>query len=505
MGTPKEDYVTGLTDRKPYEDRAKEIAKVTLPYLIRDDGASGSTELEDTQSQSYGARLVNTLKAKMGMALLPPSTSSFRLTPDAKELMALTEGDPNNIAEVNNLLSTSTITINTELESQQIRPTLYEMLAQLIVVGSVVTDKKKDKGIRLHTLKSFVVKLDAQGKPLSIIIYEELAKERLPEGVTPEDENLEKYGLYTRYKLEDVQNAKKWIMTQSIEDVMVGTEKTFKDYDALPVRYFGWTWTVGDQYHRPYAEDYYKDLQQLDKMANLLTDGSIISAKSLLLVNERGGRTRKDDVADSSNGDVIDGHAEDITAFQFNKNYDFQTPMERETNLKRELAAAFLLNESATREAERVTAEEIRFMAQQLESSALSGFYSTMALEWSKWIVQKIMGELGIKFQAINVNIITGLDALGRSQEAQKLDAYLMRLDQMNMMHWINEAEVASRYAAYEGIDTVGLVKTPKEVEETMAQQQEMQASQEAQAAAAQAGGAAAGQAAAQPPEGLPQ
>ena len=503
MSTPKEDYVAGLSDRKPYEDRAKEIAKVTLPYIIRDDGASGSTELEDSNSQSYGARLVNSLKAKMGMALLPPSTSSFRFVPDAKELAALTEGNADNAAKVTNMLSTTTLDINNSIEAQQIRPKLFDLVVQLIVVGSCIGEKVKDKGVRLHTLKTFVTKLDSMGKPTMIVMHEVIAKEKLPKDITPRDQNQSEYSLYTRYKMMD-DGSKKWVMTQSIEDDMVGGEKTFKDYDALPVRYFGWTWVDGDQYHRPYAEDYYKDLQQLDKMADLLTDGAIIAAKSLLFVDERGGRTRKDEVANSENGDVIDGNAADVTALQLQKNFDFQIPMEREANLKRELASAFLLNESATRDAERVTAAEIRFMAQELESSTLAGVYSVLAVDWSRWLVEKIMKEEGIKFQTISVEILTGLDALGRSQESQKLDNYLARMGQLNMLHWVNEAEVVSRYAAFDGIDTMNLIKTPEQVQEAKQQAQAEAAAATETQAAAQAAGQVEGQAIAGQPQQPP-
>ena len=491
---PSEFYKAGISDRKPYEDRALAIAKVTVPYAIRTDGASGSTEMEDTNSQSYGARLVNTLKAKMGMALLPPSTSSFRFVPNAQELDALSQGSADNAAKIMNLLSSQTLAVNDEIENQQIRPTLFEMLLQLIVVGSVIAEKIKDTGIVLHMLKSFIVKLDNTGTPVQMCVHEELYKQNLPPDYTIKDEGKEVYDLYTMYTQDPTGKTKSWEMTQEIDGDVQPNTKTYKEYNELPMKYYGWTWIVGDQYHRPYAEDYYKDLEQIDKLANLLTDGSLVAAKILLFVNERGGRTRKDSVADSSNGDVVDGSAEDVTALQINKNFDFQVPMEREANLKKELAAAFLMNESATREAERVTAEEIRFMAQQLETSTLAGIYSTMALHWSKWIVGKIMEELKIKFKEISVDILTGLDALGRSQESQKLDAYLTRLAQLNMMIWVNESEIASRYAAFDGIETMGLLKTPEQVKSEKAELAKQATEQAGEQALAESAGKAGGE-----------
>jgi len=475
---PSEYYSSKTSDRLIYEDRAKKIAKLTLPYVIREPSDNKTTALKDTANQSYGARLINTLKAKMGMALLPPSTSSFKLEPDPEALQVLTGGNPDNIAKVAQQLSLAVDTINKELELQQIRSSLFDIITELLVVGSVVVEKVPKQGVRLHKLQSFVVDLDPQGYPFKLCIYEKLPPESLPQGLTPPKEKEdEDYNLYTLFELQP--DIGKWVMTQEIDGELVGDEITFKDYNSLPVRYLGWTWLVGDEYHRPYTEDYYNDLLQLDKLTKLIVDGSIVAAKTLLFVNERGGRTRKDEVALSENGDVIDGVADDVTALQMGKNYDFQIPMQVMQDLKKTLSSAFLMNESVTRDAERVTAQEIRFMAQELETSSLSGIYSKLALQWSRWIVQKIMDELKIKFEEIDVKILTGLDALGRSQEAQRLDSYIMRLAQLNMMDWVNQEELISRYAEFEGINTVNLLKTPNQVA------QERQAAAQAQAAAA--------------------
>jgi len=483
---PSEFYSLKLSDRKPYEDRAKLIAKLTLPYVIRSDSDSGTTEMTDSTNQSFGGRLINTLKAKMGMALLPPSTSSFRYVPNPEELLALTGDSPENIAKVYQVLSSNVSVVNAEIELQQIRSQLFDIITELLVVGSVIVEKKKTgrKGMILHKLQTFVVDLDSQGYPLKMVFVEKL--KQLPKDVTVKEEK-DEYDLYTMvYKDTDLDV---WVRVQEIDGELVGNEVTYKNYQDMPYNYLGWTWMTGDAYHRPYTEDYYKDLEQLDKLAQLLTDGSIIAAKSLIFVNERGGRTRKDDVTDSVNGDVIDGVADDVTAFTLGKNFDFQVAADREAKLQKTLSQAFLMNDSVTRDAERVTAEEIMFMAKELESSSLAGIYSKLSLQWSKWNVNQIMLELKIKFESIEVEILTGLDALGRSQEAQKLDRLLQRAASMEKLHWFKESEVLNRYASFESVNTVNLMKTPDEVEQEAAQQRQ-QAQQDAVANGAASGAA---------------
>lgn len=483
---PKEFYNKFSTARSSYETRAERISKMTLPYLFNTT-FSESTGYADAISQSYCGRLLNTLKAKMGMSLLPPSTSSFRLEPNKEALIQISQGNPDFMAEVYAKISSVTNQITKEIEAQQIRDTLFDLLLQLIAVGSVVMEKIENDGIMIHTLKNFAVDLDARGEARALCVVEK--KKDLPEGIVPPEEK-DEYNLYTLVQ----RNAEdgKWYVTQSIEDVIVGKELSYKDVD-VPFQYVGWNWTTGDKYHRPYAEDYIDDMEQYNTLSNLLTKGSVIASKSIIFVDERGNRTRLADVANSANGDVINGRADDVTAFQLGKNFDFQVPMERLQDLQKNLASAFLMNESVTRDAERVTAQEIRFMAQELESSSLSGVYSKLSKKVSKRIVQWIMKELKINFKEVSINIITGLDALGRSQEAQKLDGLVQRMAAMNLAHYLNEGELIQRYAAFEGIDVTGLIKTPQEVQaQQQAQQEAMIAQQGNEALASETGKAAA-------------
>ena len=483
---PSEFYSQKEADRKQYETRAEEISALTLPYAMRKDGQSESTPMEDFHSQSYCGRAVNTLKAKMGMALLPPATSSFRITPSAEILaaMSLGEGSEQEMANANKLIAGATTVINAEIENQQIRESLFEVIVQLILVGSCIVEKIEGDGVILHTLKNYVVELDRKGRPTTMCIKEVLT--RLPDGITVSEEK-DEYELYTMLWLSDEQ-PDTWVMTQDIEGEVVGQETTFKT-DKLPFKYLGWTWMQGEKYHRPFAEDYYMDMKSIDALAELMGNGSLIAGKNIIFVNERGGRTRKDDVAKSSNGDVVDGSAEDVTAFRSEKGQDMQIVAGYLSEIKRELASSFLLNESATRDAERVTAEEVRFMAQELETSSLAGIYSKLSRDWSGWLITQIMNELKLEFGTLEVNVITGLDALGRNVETQKLDGVMARLGNYELTGWIKEAELVSRIVSQQGVDSNNLIKTPDEKAQEEAQAQQAALKQQAQASVAESSG----------------
>ncbi len=152
--TPKEFYDLMVSDRSDYETRAEDYAAITLPYLMRSDGSDKGTPMDDETSQSYCGRLVNTLKSKMGMALLPPSTSSFRFVPDTDAFEAIIGSeDTTQMIEIHKSLSVRTQQINTEIERQAIRESLFMLIANMMVVGSMIVEKKRIRVLSCIRLK----------------------------------------------------------------------------------------------------------------------------------------------------------------------------------------------------------------------------------------------------------------------------------------------------------------------------------------------------------------
>src|SRR5690606_25086066 len=103
--------------------------------------------------------------------------------------------------------------------------------------------------------------------------------------------------------------------------------------------------------------------------------------------------------------------------------------------LEQRLAAAFRMNSSIQRDGERVTAEEIRFMAQELEG-ALGGLYSILALELQLPMVRLILANLerrkkipALPSDKVKPQITTGIEALGRGMELNRLAQFLKFLE----------------------------------------------------------------------------
>jgi hypothetical protein len=148
------------------------------------------------------------------------------------------------------------------------------------------------------------------------------------------------------------------------------------------------------------------------------------------------------------------------------------------------------MNSSVERQAERVTAEEIRYKAQELEM-ALGGVYSVLSQELQVPLVKQLLNRLTKqgkmpKFpkNSVKPEIVTGIEALGRGQDLNKLNTflqYLQPLGQDVIAREMNVGDYIDRLGASLGIDTGGLIKSPeqKAMEQQQAEQQRQQMMQQ--------------------------
>ena len=167
------------------------------------------------------------------------------------------------------------------------------------------------------------------------------------------------------------------------------------------------------------------------------------------------GTTRASHLAQSPNGAIVEGSANDVSVLQVNKLGDFRIAYDVMQRIETRLEHAFLLNASVQRQAERVTAEEIRFMASELETS-LGGIYSIHSQELQlPYITRKIhIMQKNKKLPAlpkgmVKPTIVTGLEALGRGNDRQKLVLFLQTLQenlgQETIGQFVNLSEAIKR------------------------------------------------------------
>ena len=142
------------------------------------------------------------------------------------------------------------------------------------------------------------------------------------------------------------------------------------------------------------------------------------------------------------------------------------------------------------RNADRVTAEEIRMLSQELES-ALGGLYSLLSNELQLPLVNRLLEVLNktkklpkLPKDVVNPVIITGVEALGRGNDLQKLDLFLAGAAQIvgaqAVAQFVNVNEYFARRATALGIKTDGLIKDAQAMQAEAQQAQQMQLLQKA-------------------------
>jgi hypothetical protein len=398
--------------------------------------------------------------------------------------MKLTALSPNAKGEVEASLSELERRVQKEIESQGIRSNLFECLKQLIVCGSVVVYFPDEGPMRVIKLDRFVVKRDPMGHAKMIIVKETVAPAMLPEEIQPfvkacmcEHENtVDIYTCCHRVSYDKVE------VYQEVEGEIIPDTYGVYPVEQSPFLALRMNRVDGEDYGRSYVEQYLGDLISLESLSKSIVEAAAASAKLLFLVNPTG-TTRAKTLAQAPNGAIREGNAADVTVLQANKGADLMVAMNTMNAINERLSYAFLLTEATIRNAERVTAEEVRLVTQSIERQ-LGGIYSILSQEFQLPLVGRVIDRLTkskrmpkLPKDFVTPTIVTGIDALGRGNDLNRLDVYLQGIGQIlgpqMIQQYIDVREYLNRRAASLGIETAGLVKSEEQLQ--MEQQQAMQ------------------------------
>lgn len=480
----KERFAKLDADRSSVLERARECSKLTIPSVITEDGHTESDDL-DTPYQAVGSRLVHNLGSKLLLTLLPPNTTFARLVPNPEVVELVEQQQEGGKDELEKQLVTIEQEMMRQTEREALRVPAFEAVKSLIIGGNGLL-YKTETGLKSYKMANFVVLRDFRGNPFEIILKETVTRDTLPDDIRQAldaDTTLEdstKVEIYIR----SVRKDGVWYEYQTVEDVIVeGSEATFTDPNELPSIPLRWTAINGENYGRGLVEQYLGDFRSLEALYQLLLEASAVMSR--VIFGKRAGSTV--DVADlnnAENGACILGDLEqDITTLRVDKGADLQVPMNMVQEITRRLEQAFLSASSATRDSERTTATEIRYMAADLEKS-LGGVYSILSLELQRPLAHLLLKQSKIDIQSLGIElvIVTGIEALGRNAELDKLrqfnallqetGATEMILGRMKIGNYIDK--IANALA----LDASDLIKSDEEVaqeQQAAAQQQLLQ------------------------------
>ena len=487
MGNAEERYRALEHSRQSYLDRARDCSQITIPSLIPPDAHNETSDLY-TPFQGIGARGVNNLASKLSLALLPPNAPFFRFMVEPYTLKQMAE-EPEARTNVEKQLGEYERAVMSEIESAGDRVAVHEALKHLIVGGNVLLHVGPDK-VRVFHLDSYVVNRSPSGDVLEVITVEHVSPNSLDKATAAkiqgklegDEKTLEVYTYVER------KNQFFHVYQEVKGEVIQGSKGKYREESVpfLPLRF---SRIDGEDYGRGFVEELLGDLRSLEALSQAIVEGAAAAAKVLFMVNPNG-TTRMRTIAQAENTAIIEGNRQDVSVLQMDKYNDFRVAYQAMQGIEERLSQQFMLQSSVQRDAERVTAEEIRYLASELEDT-LSGIYSILSQEFQLPYVNRKVDVLTkanklpkLPDDVVKPTIVTGMEALGRGHDLRKLDLFIRGMTEALgpevLQRYINLQDYIKRRATALGIDTEGLIKSEEQIAQEQQQAQMQQIMQQA-------------------------
>ena len=278
----------------------------------------------------------------------------------------------------------------------------------------------------------------------------------------------------------------RWIWHQEVDDMVLEGSRSTAPKNASPWLVLRFNTVDGEDYGRGRVEEFIGDLRSLDGLSQALVEGASVASKVIFLVSPSA-TTKPGTLAKAGNGAIIQGRPEDVGVVQVGKTADFATAANMAATIERRILEAFLVMN--IRNAERVTAEEVRLTQLELEQS-LGGLFSLLTVEFlvpylnrTLLILQRSNQIPKLPKDVVRPKIVAGINSLGRGQDNEALTRFMATIAQTlgpeAMMKFINPTEAVSRLAAAQGIDVLNLIKTPEQMEQDKQMMMQQMAQQE--------------------------
>ena len=487
---------TTLDGRKgDLHDRNEKYARWTLPYVYPDEN-SKEQELA-TDKDSIGARAVNHLSNRVVDIMFPASRPFLRLELDEAASAELqSAGVP--LEEVDKSLIKAEKRSVRDLDAMGHRNAATLAVKYAIITGNGLMyypEGKRHKA-QVYNTRDYCVVRDVSGTVIELITRDCKVFETLSEDVQSQlvaSDKVKKYdddskvSLYTSIKLDETSS--KFKVRQAADKVELTINDNTYAREDLPWIPLTWNLVRGEDYGRGMVEDYRGAFGAISVLSQALLEGIIAAAEVKFLVNPASIVDIKA-LNQSANGTYHSGREGDVVSVKSDKHLDMQAVSQAIENYTRQISQAFLLNSGSTRDAERVTAEEIRADARELETS-FGGIYSRFTEDWQKPVAVLLLKRQKIQLgeDTIFPTIVTGLDTLSRLGD---LDNYRLFMQDLSLVASIPEPMQAVLdiqglmifVGNNRGLDYSKFVKSREVVQaEQEAAQQQLQQQQQAETA----------------------
>jgi len=448
---------------------------------------------------SVGSRGVTSLASRMLSAMMPVNDTPFFK-------FNLKSGvDPS--VEIKSYLETLCFQVYRRLSSTNLRETVYQAIQSLIVVGDSLIHIEDDYKFRSTRLDHYVVQRAVDGSVQEIIFIEYALQDE--DVISYQMFGVEKQGYEKHFCQLMLNKDGGWDYRKENADGDLLAEGV---YEICPVSILRWYGVAGENYGRSHCEDTLGDLQSLDSYTKAMLDGMAASTAFWMCLDPSG-ITEIDDVASQSNGSWVPARKEDVFVLSPSQTMNTQISAAQTAVevMRREIGQAFLMSASSIPSGDRVTATAVRMIGSELET-ILGGAFSAIARDLLEPIIKRVVflmiedGSLDKRMYdqffnkdgTLNIEVVTGLQALSRDTDLQKL----MQMGEMvrnlpeSALTSFKWSEYAKALISSLGFDSRNWVISEEEQQQMMQQQQAqkqmMQQQQQVQQVLAKTGTAAA-------------
>lgn len=485
---PKAMFMQMDSQRTAFLGRCEEYARWTIPATFPLAGQENQELMNPWHA--VGPRLVNNLANKMMMALFSPSRPFFRLMMDDElkaEVIAKTQATE---AQIDEALAKAERKGFLKMGKWRLRTSLTMLMQQLVVVGNgLLYVDTVHNASQAYSLRDYVVKRDLSGIPILTITRDRKHPRTVPEhlqqyipaskrvaGLAMKDQELDLYTVVAR------QTDGSHKVIQSFDEVVIPETLTEYKKDACPWIHSVWKLPRGWDYGVGMVEEYAGDFHAINEVVKAVNMGVGEACDIKKLVNPAG-MTDVEELNTAVSGAYVSGSADDISIPTLGvKVNDFQFALALAQWHERRLGEAFLLNSAVTRDAERVTAEEIRIQAAELETSH-AGIYSRQAEDIQLPLSYLFMNDINVDLAEDRLEpvIVTGMDALSRMSEQDQLMMFMQDLAMLNsvppdLLSWIDPTGLIQTVGANRGVDYSKFLKSPEQKEADDKRAMQMQA-----------------------------
>lgn len=401
-------------------DACRHFCKWTVASLFPDSFLSEDVKDQtrnrvERDYQSFGAILLNNLAAKVTQVLFPADKAFFVLTPtkaNAKlaDSMGLSKENYASAVAALELAACQRLFLNGGYNALTQAVKLLAATGNALLYRDSATNK-----FHTYSLHNYVVRRDGSGNVLCVILREEIAKAALPMDVlerlgnkATQKKEYDTFTMYTRIERvtteyervvyassddvpdvdEEVEDASTsrvetvtsvtYKVTQEIEDIVLAEPSIYPEY-LCPYVPLTWNLISGESYGRGLVEDYSSDFARYSENSEAIVDYEAEMMRLFYTVDPSL-NTSVSDLEEAPTGIFISAvHTtkDPILAHEGGEANKLVALMNNMSVIEARLSKAFMYTGNV-RDAERVTAEEIKTQIREADYS-LGGVYSALA------------------------------------------------------------------------------------------------------------------------------